>query len=137
MLTPSVLSRACWLSIAALLLLAAAPADAQVPVHKHYQQPQSFDTPAASGAVAPRLQNVGTHKFAVVTCSAPALPFMHQGLNLTYGFNHAEAGRAFAEAGRLDPDCAMALWGQALVLGPNINAPMAPEEEPKIGRAHV
>ena len=25
----------------------------------------------------------------------------------------------------------MAYWGQALVLGPNINAPMAPEEEPK------
>ena len=25
----------------------------------------------------------------------------------------------------------MAYWGQALVLGPNINAPMAPEDEPK------
>lgn len=123
--------RACWPAIATLLLLAATPADAQVPVHKHYEQPDTFAAPAASGAVAPRLQNVGTHKFAVVTCSAQAQPFMHQGLNLTYGFNHAEAGRAFAEAARLDPDCAMALWGQALVLGPNINAPMAPEEEPK------
>lgn len=131
MRTLPVLSGACWLIITALPLFATAPADAQVPVHKHYEQPQSFDTPAASGAVAPRLQNVGTHKFAAVTCSAPALPFMHQGLNLTYGFNHAEAGRAFAEAVRLDPDCAMALWGQALVLGPNINAPMAPEEEPR------
>jgi hypothetical protein len=32
---------------------------------------------------------------------------------------------------RLDPDCAMAYWGQALVLGPNINAAMPPEDEPK------
>jgi tetratricopeptide (TPR) repeat protein len=56
---------------------------------------------------------------------------MNQGLNLTYGFNHAEAGRAFAEAARLDPNLAMAYWGQALVLGPNINAAMAPEAEPQ------
>ena len=55
---------------------------------------------------------------------------MNQGLNLTYGFNHAEASRAFAEAARLDPNLAMAYWGQALVLGPNINAPMGPEAEP-------
>ena len=56
---------------------------------------------------------------------------MNQGLNLTYGFNHAEAGRAFAEAARLDPTLAMAYWGQALVLGPNINAPMDADAEPK------
>ena len=55
--------------------------------------------------------------------------FMNQGLNLTFGFNHAEAGRAFAEAARLDPTLAMAHWGQALVLGPNINAPMDPAAE--------
>jgi hypothetical protein len=42
---------------------------------------------------------------------------MNQGLNLAYGFNHAEAGRAFAEAARLDPNLAMAHWGMALVLG--------------------
>ncbi|HMN45234.1 MAG TPA: hypothetical protein PKE27_11695 [Povalibacter sp.] len=116
---------------AVALLLSAAPAHGQVPVHKHYDDSKA-DVPSATGALAPRLQNVGTHKFAAVsTCSTAAMPFMHQGLNLAYGFNHAEAGRAFAEAARLDPDCAMAFWGQALVLGPNINAPMAPEEEPK------
>lgn len=46
------------------------------------------------------------------------------------GFNHAEAGRAFAEAARLDPSLAIAYWGQALVLGPNINAPMDAQAEP-------
>lgn len=132
MRTLPVASRAIWPAMAAWLLATAVPVEAQVPVHKHYQDAETVDTPSPTGAVAPRLQNVGSHKFkAVTTCSADAMPFMHQGLNLTYGFNHAEAGRAFAEASRLDPNCAMAAWGQALVLGPNINAPMAPEEEPK------
>ncbi len=87
--------------------------------------------PGPSGVLAPRLQNLGTHTFKVTTKSARAQLFVNQGLNLAYGFNHAEAGRAFAEAARLDPGCAMAYWGQALVLGPNINAAMAPDDEPK------
>jgi tetratricopeptide (TPR) repeat protein len=50
--------------------------------------------------------------------------YFDQGLRMAYGFNHEAAGRAFAEAARLDPDCAICVWGQALVLGPNINMPM-------------
>jgi len=53
--------------------------------------------------------------------------YFDQGLRLAYGFNHEAARRAFSEAERLDPDCAMCAWGQALVLGPNINQPMAAE----------
>ena len=53
--------------------------------------------------------------------------YFDQGLRLAYGFNHGAAGRAFAEAARLDPDCAICIWGQALVLGPNVNMPMPPE----------
>lgn len=83
------------------------------------------------GALAPRLQNLGDHIFPVTTKSEQAQQYVNQGLNLTYGFNHQEAGRAFREAARLDPDCAMAYWGQALVLGPNINIPMDPANEPK------
>ena len=80
--------------------------------------------------IAPRLQNLGVHTFPTSTKNGQAQLFMNQGLNLTYGFNHAEASRAYAEAARLDPSLAMAYWGQALVLGPNINAAMAPEAEP-------
>ncbi len=87
--------------------------------------------PGPAGVLAPRLHNLGAHTFKVTTKSTRAQLFVNQGLNLAYGFNHAEAGRAFAEAARLDPGCAMAYWGQALVLGPNINAVMAPEDEPK------
>jgi tetratricopeptide (TPR) repeat protein len=87
---------------------------------------QSTVTP---GQVAPRLQNLGTHQFPVTTRSARAQLFINQGMMLTYGFNHAEASRSFREAARLDPDCAMAYWGMALVLGPNINMAMPPEAE--------
>jgi tetratricopeptide (TPR) repeat protein len=100
------------------------------PSHKHYDDTKDVPAPPPGAPLAPRLQKLGVHTFPVSTKVARAQQFMNQGLNLTYGFNHAEASRAFAEAARLDPNLAMAYWGQALVLGPNINAPMAPEAEP-------
>ncbi len=119
---------------AALLLLSGASAAAQAPApqHKHYEKPAGYgQAPAPGMPLAPRLQNLGVHTFRVTTKNHRAQRFVNQGLNLAYGFNHAEAGRAFAEAARLDPTCAMALWGQALVLGPNINASMEAADEPK------
>jgi tetratricopeptide (TPR) repeat protein len=110
----------------------AAPAQAQTPQaggHVHYAEPPAQQA-TASGAIAPRLQNLGTHTFPVSTRNRQAQLFINQGLNLAYAFNHAEARRAFREAARLDPNLAMAYWGQALVLGPNINALMEPNEEP-------
>jgi tetratricopeptide (TPR) repeat protein len=121
------------LSIAVVVVVALAPswAEAQT-AHVHYTRPAAYDQePAAGKPLAPRLQNLGVHRFPVTTKSPRAQLFVNQGMNLAYGFNHAEAGRAFAEAARLDPACAMAYWGQALVLGPNINATMPPEDEPK------
>jgi len=97
--------------------------------HVHYRD-QSGPQASPTGALAPRLQNLGTHTFPVSTRNRQAQTFMNQGLNLAYAFNHAEARRAFREAARLDPNLAMAYWGQALVLGPNINALMEPNEEP-------
>ena len=77
------------------------------------------DTP-----IAPRLDGLGDYHYKVTTDSSEAQAFFDQGLRLTYGFNHAEAIRAFKEAARLDQNFAMAYWGQALALGPNINDPM-------------
>jgi tetratricopeptide (TPR) repeat protein len=102
------------------------------PAHKHYDRPEKFDAPAAPNTpVAPRLQNLGVHTFPVSTSVERAQLFINQGVNLAFGFNHAEAARAFAESARLDPKLAMAYWGHAMVLGPNINAPMSPEDEPR------
>ena len=92
---------------------------------------QDVASTTVPGQTAPRLQNLGEHRFPVTTQSARAQLFINQGLMLAYGFNHAEAHRSFAEAARLDPDCAMAYWGMALVLGPNINMTMNPENEPQ------
>ncbi|HYN09210.1 MAG TPA: hypothetical protein VES67_17645 [Vicinamibacterales bacterium] len=113
-------------------LLAAQQPSAQPsasPSHKHYVAPAEPDRPNQAGQVAPRLQNVGKYIFPVSTKSARAQLFINQGINLSWAFNHAESGRAFREAARLDPNCAMAYWGQALVLGPNINAAMEPTDE--------
>ncbi|BCT68476.1 hypothetical protein [Nitrosospira sp. NRS527] len=95
-------------------------------VHKHHEQ---RDQSSPDDKAAPRLLNLGSHTFPVSTRNKLAQKYINQGLNLSYAFNHAEAGRAFREAARLDPSLAMAYWGQALVLGPNINAAMAPESE--------
>ena len=92
---------------------------------------ESFAATEPDGQLIPRLQNLGTHTFPVSTRNPLAQQYINQGLNLAYAFNHAEARRAFREAARLDPGLAMAYWGQALVLGPNINAMMEPNEEPQ------
>jgi tetratricopeptide (TPR) repeat protein len=73
---------------------------------------------------APLFDNLGNLQFKVTTSSELAQKYFNQGVALTYGFNHAEAYRSYKEVSRLDSGCAMAYWGMAIVLGPNINAPM-------------
>ena len=107
-----------------------AQAQQPAPNHVHYIEPAQ-QSKSPTGALAPRLQKLGTHVFPVSTKNKQAQLFMNQGLDLSYAFNHAEAGRAYREAARLDPDLAIAYWGEALALGPNINAPMDPGNEPK------
>ena len=65
--------------------------------------------------------------YRITTANELAQSYFNQGLRLTYAFNHSEAQRAFRKAQKLDPDCAMCFWGEALVLGPNINLPMQDE----------
>lgn len=64
---------------------------------------------------------LGDLHYPITTKNPLAQKFFDQGLRLIYGFNHVEALRSFQEAARLEPTCAMAYWGQALSLGPNIN----------------
>jgi tetratricopeptide (TPR) repeat protein len=117
-------------TLAALVWMSTPAAPAAQTQHQHYGESENLDSPGSDGSLAPRLMNLGSHVFPVTTHSEQAQAFINQGLNLAYGFNHAEAGRAFREAARLDPECVMAYWGQALVLGPNINAPMNAKDEP-------
>ena len=71
--------------------------------------------------------NLGTHHHPITTSSPQAQKEFDRGLILAFAFNHAEALEAFEQASQSDPNCAMCYWGMALVLGPNINAPMGAE----------
>jgi tetratricopeptide (TPR) repeat protein len=80
--------------------------------------------PGARADSVPLYTDLGTHHYQVTTQVPKAQAYFDQGLRLYYAFNHAEAIRAFREAQRLDSTCAMCYWGEALALGPNINAAM-------------
>ena len=75
------------------------------------------------GRLAPLLKDLGDLHVSVTTRNPESQKYFDQGMRLLYGFNHAEALRSFREAARLDDSCAMAYWGQALALAPNINDP--------------
>src|SRR5712664_2956405 len=83
-------------------------------------------SPAAAFADtdSPLWEGLGGVTYRITTANELAQSYFNQGLRLTYAFNHSEAQRAFRKAQKLDPDCAMCFWGEALVLGPNINLPM-------------
>ena len=83
--------------------------------------------PAFADSDPPLWDGLGSITYPITTANAQAQSYFNQGLRLTYAFNHDEARRAFRKAQRLDPDCAMCFWGEALVLGPNINLPMQEE----------
>jgi len=85
---------------------------------------------ADAGSDAPLYEDLGVVSAPITTKNPLAQRYFDQGLRLAYGFNHAEARRAFRTAQKLDPDCAMCAWGEALVLGPNINAPMEGDAVP-------
>lgn len=87
----------------------------------------AIDPATATAPLAPALDGLGSLHHPVSTRNAASQQFFDQGLRLAYAFNHSEALRAFKEAVRLDPDNAMAYWGWAWVLGPNLNLPMVPE----------
>ena len=79
----------------------------------------------------PLFEGLGGHQHSITTDSELAQRYFDQGLVLAFGFNHPEAHRSFLQAAQLDPNAAMAWWGAAWVLGPNINSAMNPENGPK------
>ena len=103
-------------------LLMGIPASAQ---HKH-EMDQKVDM-----SRAPLLKGVGDIHHPVSTKNEMAQKYFDQGLSLIYAFNHLEAERAFVQAQKLDRKLAMAWWGQALALSPNINDPITSDRAVK------
>lgn len=70
---------------------------------------------------------LGKVHFPISTQNESVQRYFDQGMGFAYGFNHAAAIASFREGQRLDPNCAMCFWGEALAYGPNINAPITPD----------
>ncbi len=79
------------------------------------------------GSAIPLYDGLGKIDFPITTANPTAQRYFNQGLGFAYGFNHAAAIASFRAAQRLDPDCAMCWWGEALAHGPNINVPITPD----------
>lgn len=92
-----------------------------------YGQLPKAEQQSPSRSEPPLWNNLGTLSFKVTTSKPLAQQYFNQGFRLAYAFNHEEAARAFRMAQKIDPSCAMCYWGEALVLGPNINMPMQPD----------
>jgi tetratricopeptide (TPR) repeat protein len=92
---------------------------------------------SCEGQNVPLFNDLGSHHHAVTTSSELAQKYFDQGVRFVYAFNHNEAERAFREAARIDPNCAMAWWGVAYALGPNYNLPMdAPRHAKAVEAVH-
>ncbi|MEE9245896.1 MAG: hypothetical protein V3U63_06810, partial [Gemmatimonadota bacterium] len=66
---------------------------------------------ASDEGVQPLYGNLGSLHHEITASVPQAQSYFDQGLRLLYAFNHAESVRAFEEAERLDPSCAMCAWG--------------------------
>lgn len=75
----------------------------------------------SSSAVAEEYYDIGPIHHDVTTESSSAQQWFDRGLANCYGFNHEEAVRCFEKAIAADPGMAMAYWGMAYAMGPNIN----------------
>jgi len=84
-----------------------------------------------SEAKVPLFDGLGNFGRKVTTSSPEAQRYFDQGLSFLYAFNHDEAIRAFEQAAKFDPDCAMAWWGIAVANGPHINNPIVSPERAK------
>ena len=115
------------LSVFALVIVAAlSAAGCSRPAARNSGSGQAADNPAPADP-----PDLGSHSYRITTSSGDAQRGFDRGLTLAYGFSHGAAEREFRKAAELDPQCAMAYWGIALVNGPHINFPMVPPDKAK------
>lgn len=99
------------IQLAALLLCAAALAQ----THRHVSPPEKAVD--LEKLPAPQhIDGIGTSELKITTKSPQAQQWFTQGLALLHCFWDYEALRAFEQALRLDPDCAMCHWGVSKAL---------------------
>jgi tetratricopeptide (TPR) repeat protein len=113
--------RMAWSVVAGLFIFAGCTARSHDMAHRR----------AADGTRPVLYDSLGTYSYRITTTTPEAQRWFDQGLRLVYAFNHQEAQKAFREAARHDPGCAMCYWGIALTEGSNYNSPTDTERERK------
>lgn len=110
-----------------ILALSAAMASAHDGPHGagHFHTGDEHAEHATGADASPLLPARPAASRLAITADPAARAWFDHGLDLVWGFNHAEAVRFFRAAQEADPACAMCFWGEALALGPNINDAMA------------
>jgi tetratricopeptide (TPR) repeat protein len=112
-----------WLAAAAALV--ASPLGAQDMQHMSHADTAAPKTPMI-------LDGYGSGGFKITTANPRAQAFFDNGMQLAHAFAHKAAIEAMEEAVRLDPQCAMCLWGQAWTSGPTINFGKSEDEVAKL-----
>ena len=90
---------------------------------------------AAALRQIPLIDGLAPIDYRVSTQVPEAQRYFNQGMALLYGFEFAKAEASFATGSRLDPACAMCLWGEALAIGPYINS--GPTSETRLAYART
>ena len=101
------------------LLLAAAAAALPAPIGAQGTAMAHDDMAAPKRPIL--MTGYGNGGFTITTSNPQAQAFFNNGMQLAQAFAHKAAIEAMEEAVRLDPQCAMCLWGQAWASGPTIN----------------
>lgn len=112
-----------WLAAAAILIATPLCAQSAMPM-------DHGDTAAPKVPVL--MPGYGSGGFKITSSVPQAQAFFDNGMQLAHAFAHKAAIEAMQEAVRLDPKCAMCLWGQAWASGPTINFTKTEDEVAKL-----
>lgn len=105
---------------AALILTLCCPllATAQTQMPTCHQMPGNSDIPAPEKLPPPqKLTGIGNLHFPISSKNSETQAWFDQGMNLVFDFWDYEANRAFEQAIRTDPNCAICHWALADSLG--------------------
>lgn len=92
------------------------------------QDTRASQASASTAAPPALLPGYGAGGFDIHTTNPQAQAYFDNGLQLAHAFSHDEAVAAMRESVRLDPGCAMCLWGEAHAAGPTINSDVSEED---------
>jgi hypothetical protein len=95
------------------------------------------DVPKPEEALGPPVlvEGLGYAGIAPDTGSPEARRWFEQGVRLIWAYDEVEAVRAFEQAQKLDPACALCFWGEAWARGPTLNLQPRTEEHGKASAA--